>query len=113
MQYFFKYIGSLPVITYPLEFREKVLRIKKEQNLTMALTAERFHINVSTVNIWCRKVTPNFKAKLDIEALKLDIANHPNDSLMKRAKRLHVSGTCVWRALQRPKFRTANQARDA
>jgi len=62
-------------MTYSIDFRQKVLWIKEQENLTGTETAVRFGIGVASITRWNKQVEPQrtrtkAATKLDMEALK-------------------------------------------
>jgi transposase len=93
-------------MTYSLDFRQKVLKTRDKENLSMAEVAKRFGIGVTSVMRWCKKVEPKPirerpAIKLDMEALKKDVVLYPDAYLIERAERLNVSKNGIWYALKR------------
>ena len=93
-------------MTYSLDFRKKVLEVRKKENISLSAVAIRFRIGVATVMRWSKdiqaKLTRNKLAtKIDMEALKQDIETCPDGYQYERAKRLGVSKACIWYALKR------------
>ena len=93
-------------MTYSLDFRKKVLEIKKEKKLSFEKTAKLFNLGKSTLQRWEKRIVPILKrnkpaTKLNMEALKKDVAEYPDGYLKERAKRLNVSASCVFYALKR------------
>ena len=93
-------------MTYSLDFRQKVLKIKIEDNLSMAETANRFGIGVASVMRWSKRIEPKPirerpAIKLDMEALKKDIELYPDAYLKERAQRFNVANNSIWLALKR------------
>jgi len=91
---------------YPLAFRQKVLRVREKENLSIKEVAARFCIGVASVMRWINrpepKTTHNKPAtKIDMEALKKDVAQYPDAYQFERAKRLGVSQQGIWHALKR------------
>jgi len=83
-------------MAYSLDFRRKVLEVRKEEGLSMEKVAKRFRIGLATVMRWTKnpvpKKTRNKPAtKIDMEALKRDIATYPDAYIYERAHRLGVS----------------------
>jgi transposase len=96
-------------MSYPLKFREKVLKIKKEENLTLEEASKRFYIGTTTISRWQIKIEPcltrNRPAiKIDMEKLKQDIKNEPDAYQRERATRLGVSPNTVLYAIRRLKI---------
>jgi transposase len=93
-------------MTYSLNFRQKVFKIRDKENLSMAEVAKRFDVGITSVMRWSKKIEPKAvrerpAIKLDMEALKKDIELYPDAYLIERAKRLNVSRNGVWYALKR------------
>lgn len=93
-------------MTYSLEFREKVLSVRAQHNLSIAETAKKFHIGESSVEKWSKNIVPKKTknrpfTKLDVDALKRDIKIFPDAYNYERAKRLGVSKNCILYALRK------------
>lgn len=93
-------------MTYSLDFRKKVLKLKAEENLSYEATAERFKIGKTTLVRWHTKLEPQLKrnkpaTKINMEALKQDVEKYPDAYQYERAERLGVSIRCVGYALKR------------
>lgn len=91
---------------YSLDFREQVLSLCKKENLSIREGAKRFGIASRTLVNWKKRINPIIKrtkkaTKLDEEALKRDVIDHPDAYQYERAQRLKVSETCIWKALRR------------
>lgn len=93
-------------MAYSLDFRLQALTIKEKKGLSFAETAERFGVGIASVVRWSKKPEPQTNRhkpsiKINIEALKEDIALYPDAYQYERAERLHVSRTDIWHALNR------------
>jgi transposase len=93
-------------MTYSLDFRQKVLKIRDKENLSMAEVAKRFGVGITSIMRWSKKIEPKPvrerpAIKLDMEALKKDVILYPDAYLIERAKRLNVSRNAIWYALKR------------
>ena len=93
-------------MTYSLDMRKKVLKVRQEEGLSMAKVAKRFDVSLVSVMRWSKtleSITKRNKpaTKIDMEALKRDVEVHPDAYLKERAERLKVSHNCVWHALKR------------
>ena len=93
-------------MTYSIDMRRKVLKVRQEEGLSMAKVAKRFGVSLVSVMRWSKtleSITKRNKpaTKIDMEALKLDVEAHPDAYLKERAQRLQVSHNCVWHALKR------------
>ena len=95
-------------MSYPIEFRKKVLEIREKKKLSIEKTAVMFEIGKATIQRWLKKIEPcktrNKPAtKIDMEALKQDVIDYPDAYQRERAQRLGVSKTCIFYALKRLK----------
>ena len=91
---------------YSLDFRRKVLEIRKKEKLSMAKVALRFGISISAVMRWTKRLEPKTKrlkpaTHIDMEALRVDVREHPDAYVHERAKRLGASYTGTYHALKR------------
>jgi transposase len=91
-------------MTYSLDFREKVLKTREKDNLSMKETAIRFGIGVMTILRWTKRIEPKRTRyrpalKLDMEGLKRDVIMYPDAYLIERAK--GVSRNAIWHGLKR------------
>jgi len=87
-------------MTYSINFRKKVLKIKDKENLSFNAAAKRFGISKAALFRWSKKIEPqknrNKKAfKIDNEALKNDIRLYPDSYCYERAVRLGVSSSGI------------------
>lgn len=95
-------------MTYSLDFRLRVLSVKKEKDLSFAETADRFGVGVTSIVRWIKKPEPQTHrqrpaTKLNMDALKEDIQLYPDAYQYERAERLGVSAMGIWHALKRLK----------
>ena len=95
-------------MSYSLDFRKKVLRVREEEGLTLEEVSIRFGIGVATVFRWTKTLEPCLTrvkpaTKIDMEALKRDIEQHPDAYQHERAQRFGVTQTGIWHALRRLK----------
>ena len=98
------YIGPM---TYPVEFRRKVLSVKKSEGLTYKAVAERFEINPTTIQRWEQRIEPKphvarggFK-KIDLDKLAQDVRDRPGDLLRVRGERFGVTRQAISLALKK------------
>lgn len=87
-------------MTYPIQFRRKVLGIKSKEKLSLATVARRFNLSKTTVFKWSHKLSPQQNrsrrpSKIDNEILKQDIKDYPDSYCYERAVRLGVSSTGI------------------
>ena len=93
-------------MTYPVEFRRKVLSVREKEGLTIAEVAARFCVGVATVVRWMQRLEPHrtrYKpaTKIDRIALARDVREFPDAYQAERAKRLGVSEKGIGHALRR------------
>lgn len=96
-------------MSYSIDFRKKVLKIREKRKLSIEETAKMFEIGTTTIQRWLKKIEPcktrNKPAtKIDMEALKDDIRRYSDSYNWERAKRLGVSTSCIFFALKRLKI---------
>lgn len=95
-------------MTYSRDFRNKVLTIKEQENLSFSQVSKRFGVARDTVFRWSKNIVAKTKrnkpaTKIDMEALQRDIETYPDAYQYERAERLQVSRNCVYFALKRLK----------
>lgn len=95
-------------MTYSKDFREKVLKIKEQEKLSIAKTAKRFDIGTTTIVNWLKNIIPKNKrnkptTKINMEVLVEDIKQCPDSYAYERAARLGCSKNGIWHALKRLK----------
>lgn len=93
-------------MTYSLEFRKKVLKVKAREGLSFSEVAERFDVSRAAVFRWSKGAkiaTTRNKPwkKISPEFLKLDIEKYPDAYSHERAKRLGVSTSGIRYAKKR------------
>ena len=91
---------------YSIDFRKKILSIRRAKKLSIRVTAERFDISPTTINSWLRCIEakkPGPKGstrKITREMLEKDVALYPDDYIHERAERLSVANNTIWRNLK-------------
>ena len=96
-------------MTYETSFRKQVFKIKEQEKLTYQQTSKRFGINIRTLFRWKQKPIDTKRrnkpaTKINMEALKKDIDNRPDDYNYERAARFKVSTHAIWAAMRRLKI---------
>lgn len=94
------------LMTYSIDFRQHVLAYKEKHNLTYEKTSEHFAISLRTLFRWGNNITPcttrqKPATKLDMNKLKQDVEEHPDDYQWERAKRLNVGQPAIHYGLKR------------
>jgi transposase len=95
-------------MTYSLDFRRRVFELKEKEGLTFEQTSQKFAIGIKTLFRWQKCLEPCTKrqkpaTKIDMEALKRDVIEHPDDYQWERAERFKVSESAIRYALKRLK----------
>ena len=67
-RYNFDYIF---VMTYSLDFRQKVLSVRERNNLTFQQVADRFSVGIASVVRWSKN--PAIKAYVRVKTRKIDL----------------------------------------
>ena len=91
---------------YSLDFRQRVLAYKEENEFTFEKTSEHFNVSLRTLFRWANNITPCTQrqkpaTKVDMQALEKDVQSHPDDYQWERAKRLGVCQPAIHYALKR------------
>ncbi|HGJ5882379.1 IS630 transposase-related protein, partial [Arsenophonus sp.] len=98
----FEYIINM---SYSLDFRRKVLAIKKDKSLSIRETAKRFCIVSATVSRWIKQIEPKPTAfrsrKIDKSALEKEVRQYPDAYQRERAIRFGVCQKAIWQALKK------------
>jgi len=71
-------------MTYSLDFRTKVFRIKEKKRLTFEQISDHFDISIRTGFRWQKKLEPAMTrnkpaTKINMDRLVKDIERHPDD----------------------------------
>jgi transposase len=96
-------------MTYSIDFRKKVLSIKKQENLTFSEVSKRFSVGPASVVRWSQNIEPQRTrnkptTKLNWEALAQDVKEHPDSYQYERAARFGVSPQGIAYALKQLKI---------
>ena len=96
-------------MTYSLDFRQKVLKIRQEENLSIEAVAIRFGVGKASVMRWLVELEPKKTrnkpaTKINMAALQEDVTNNPDSYHYERAQRLGVSASGIRLALKRLKI---------
>ena len=76
-------------MSYSKDFRKKVLLVKEKEKLTFEETAKRFAIAKASIQNWIKNIEPCSKrnkpaTKINMEELKKDLVEHPDDYLYEQ-----------------------------
>ena len=93
-------------MSYSLDFRFHVLKVKEAERLTFQECASRFCVGIASLVRWSKNPYPKTQrnkpaTKIDREALKKDIQDSPDAYQYARAQRFGVTATGIWHALKR------------
>lgn len=92
-------------MTYSVQFRKKVLKLQETGESFITLS-QRFKISTTTISRWKKQLLPkkhrHKKAvKIDDEALRRDIQDHPDSYSYERGIRFGVSASGIRYAQKR------------
>lgn len=93
-------------MTYSIDFRKKVLKIRQQEGLSIEVVAIRFGVGKASVMRWLVELEPKKTrnkpaTKIDMDALKEDVEKHPDSYQYERAQRLGASTSGISWALKR------------
>jgi predicted DNA-binding protein (UPF0251 family) len=93
-------------MTYKQKYRERVLRVREERNLSLRVTSEYFKVSVRTLSNWLKNIEVKssrnkLPTKISREELLRDVELYPDCYQYERAERLGVSRTGLQSALKR------------
>lgn len=93
-------------MSYSLDFRLHVFKVKKNEKLTFEETSKRFSIPIRTLFRWQNRIEPKTKrnkpsTKIDMNTLYKDVKDNPDHYQYERAKTFGVSQSAIFYALKR------------
>ena len=92
-------------MAYSIDFRRKVLSVRKKEGLTIAEVAARFDVGSASVVRWIkhveRKPQGARRRKIDLEALRQDVLTYPDAYQHERAQRFGVAQNAIFVALRK------------
>ena len=93
-------------MTYSVDFRKKVLKVREKEGLSIESVAIRFGVGKASVMRWLIELKPKNTrnkpaTKIDMELLKKDIEEYPDGYQYERAERLGASQSGIYWALKR------------
>lgn len=93
-------------MTYSIDFRRKVLDIRKAKGFTFKETANYFDVGVASIVRWSQRLTfqetrHKSATKINMQTLKEDITASPDSYHYERAARFQVSVSGIRHALKR------------
>lgn len=102
-------------MSYSLEFRVHVFKLKQKEQLTFQQTSDRFGIPIRTLFRWQKRLEPKTtrnkpSTKIDMEALRKDVKETPDSYQYERARKFGVSQSAIYYALKRLKISNKKNA---
>ena len=96
-------------MSYSLDFRKQVFKIKENESLSFEAVSERFGISVRTLFRWKNRLEPKTTrnkpaTKIDMEALEKHIEDYPDAYQYERAAVFGVSPNGILYAFRRLKI---------
>ena len=96
-------------MTYSLDFRRRVIKMKEADELTWDEVSQRFGIAIRTLFYWKKRLKPKIKrnkpaTKIDMNKLKADVEENPDRFQYERAKDYGVTAWAIGIALKRLKI---------
>ena len=92
-------------MSYSLDFRKHVFKIKEREALSFEAVSVRFGISVRTLFRWQIRLEPKTtRKKIDMAALEKHVEDYPDAYQYERASALGVSPNCILYALRRLKI---------
>ena len=93
-------------MSYSIDFRKQVFKIKAKENLSFEGVSKRFGISVRTLSRWNKRLEPKTTrnkpaTKIDMEALKKHVEDYPDAYQYERAAEFGVSPNGILYALRR------------
>jgi len=96
-------------MAYSLDFRQRVFKIKQEEELTFEQVSKRFGVSMRSLFNWSNRIEPRATrdrpaTKIEMEKLEEDVRQRPDDFQYERAERFKVSPNAILYALRRLKI---------
>lgn len=95
-------------MAYSVDFRRKVLSVRRKKGLTIAEVAARFDVGMASVVRWIKNVERKPQGtrhrKIDLAALRQDVLDHPDAYQHERAQRFGVAQNAIFVALKKLKL---------
>lgn len=93
-------------MSYSLDFRKQVFKIKKQESLTFQDTSDRFGVPIRTLFRWKERMEPIVKrnkssTKINMEALRKEVEQNPDAYQYEHAKKFGVAQSTIFYALRR------------
>ena len=92
-------------MTYSIDFRRRVLSLRKKEGLTLEETAQRFGVGRASLCRWLKRLEPDQsgprKRKINLVALAQDVGHYPDAYQHERAARFGVAPNAIFQALRK------------
>ncbi|MDR2928513.1 MAG: transposase [Cytophagaceae bacterium] len=100
-------------MSYSLDFRKHIFKIKAKDSLTFRQTSERFSVPIRTLFQWKNRIEPKLHrnkpaTKINMEALQKHVEDYPDSYQRERAEYFGVSQSCIIYALRRLRISNKN-----
>lgn len=93
-------------MSYSLDFRKHVFKIREKDNLSLTALSKRFGISLRSLSRWKNQIVPKQgrnkpATKLNMDALKIYVEQHSDSYQSELAEVFGVSQSCIHYALKR------------
>jgi transposase len=93
-------------MSYSIDFRRQVFKIKERDTLTYQQTSDRFGVSMRALFKWKQRMEPKIHhnkpaTKIDMAALQKHVEDYPDSYQHERAAQFGVSPSCILYALRR------------
>ena len=93
-------------MSYPISFRQHALSVREKEELTFDEASARFCVGIASLKRCSKRISPKPHErkkvrKLDLDKLRQDVLDHPDDYQSERAARFGVCQKSIWQALRK------------
>ena len=92
-------------MAYPIEVRRHILAVREKEKLTYEQTSARFDVGVATLVRWThsieRKRPEGRPRKIDLDALRQHVCDHPDAYQHERAAHFGVTTNAIFETLRK------------
>jgi transposase len=87
-------------MSYSIDFRKQVFKIKERDSLTFRQTSDRFGVSMRTLFKWKNRIEPKLHrnkpaTKINMDALQKHVEDYPDTCQHERAAHFGVSSSCI------------------
>ncbi|ASV34471.1 transposase [Candidatus Hamiltonella defensa] len=87
-------------MSYSVDFRQKVLKIREKEGLSIKQTAQCFHVGTASITRGLKLIEPapcsSRRRKIDKEAFIKEVEQYPDAYQRERAARFGVYPKAIW-----------------